>query len=111
MISHIVLLSLCCGLANSARGSGIKNMKWPVLLSMALSAYTIWPNYWYIGLCPVPLLLFWIKPGGTGASMPWILSWFHILYIPADHQWRAFETFSVWIYMLIYLGAGYAYTI
>lgn len=87
-----LLLSLCCGLANSARGAGIKNAKLPVLLSLALYAYIITNNYWIAGFFWLPLALFWWKPGGPGSTMPYVVPYM---------QWRIFEFLSVFLYCLI----------
>lgn len=100
----IILLSLCLGLINAARGSGIKGGKVYTLLAMWLVAWTLTDNPYITGLFPVPLLVFWWKKGGTGSSMKAVLSWFHIPFIPEDHQWRAFELVSVFVYSVVYLG-------
>lgn len=101
MIILIILLSLCLGFANAARGSGIKGGKVLVVLMMALSAYTITESWIIALLFPLPLCAFWWKPGGTGSSMPAILSWFHAPFISENLQWRAFEAISVIVYSLI----------
>lgn len=120
-----VLLTLCLGMANAARGSGYKLFpftipNWKIipegsrghvtsctkpilLLCMVLVAYTITGNIWAALIFPTPLMWFWAKEGGTGESMPWILSWFHLPFIDDNQQWRAFEFVSVWVWGLFYL--------
>ena len=98
----IILLSLCLGLLNAARGSGVKNMKPVVLLSMSLVAYIITGNYWVTGLFWLPLALSWWIPGGTGLYMPWVVKKLAFLGL-TNYTWRFFEFFSVFIYSLIML--------
>lgn len=121
----IILLSLCLGLANAARGSGYKLLpfkipNWKIipedsrghitsctkpilLLCMVLAAYTVTSNIWVALVFPAPLAWFWGKRDGTGGSMPWVLSWFHMPFIADNLQWRAFEFVSVLVYGVLYL--------
>lgn len=96
--------SLINGIANAWRGSGLKGGKILTVVLMMGSAYYALPSYWFAGLFPLPLLLFWWKKGGTGSSHKAILSWFHIPYLREDLQWRAFEFTSVFLYSLIVLS-------
>lgn len=95
-----LLLSLCCGLANACRGSGIKHMKFPVLIALGLSAYTITGNWIIAILFPLPLGISWWIPGGTGLYMPWVVEKLSFLGLK-DLTWRFFEFASVFLYCLI----------
>jgi len=101
----IMLFSLCVGLLNAGRGSGIAHMKWPVLLSMALFAYIVNPTLWYVALCPVPLAASWWIPGGTGLYMPWVVDKLSFLGLK-DLTWRFFEFAAPCLYMVVYLIAA-----
>lgn len=96
-----VLLSLCLGLINSARGSGIKNMKFPELFAMSLVAYTITHDLWLSLIFPIPQAL--VFAIGTGFWMPWIVRKLSFLGF-GNNTWRLFEFLSVFLYSLIYLS-------
>jgi len=90
MFGLILLLSMCIGLINAARGSGIHNMKFPLLIAMSLSAYTITHNIYYALLFPVPQAI--IFATGTGQYMPFVTKYIN---------WRIFEWLYIFLYSLI----------
>lgn len=106
IIQLIILLSLCLGLINAAKGSGIKGGKVAVILSMLVVAYIFTNNLIWTLLFPLPLCISWWVPGGTGGYMPWVISKFGFLGL-GDNTWRFFEVFEVFIYSLIYLTISY----
>jgi hypothetical protein len=98
-----ILLALCLALANGARGNGISGGKFFMPIGMALAAYTIKQDIWYAVLCPIPLLVFWWQPDGTGLWHKPVIKWLSFLPIKNEAmRWRVFEVASVFIYTVIY---------
>lgn len=109
----ILLFATCLGWANGARGSGISGGKFYMPITMALVAYTIFPNIWYAFIHPIPLLAFWWQPGGTGKWHPIVIKALQWLPVPDNNdslRWRAFEVGSVFIYSFLYLNLGVLFT-
>lgn len=88
-----ILLSLCLGFINSARGSGIPNMKFPEIGAMALAAYTI-THFWIAAfLFPFPVIFMFAY--GTGELMSFLIAKTPI------KIWRYWEFILVFVYSLI----------
>lgn len=96
----LLLLSLCNGFANGARGSGIKGGKVVVVLMMILSSFAITHSYYSI-LFPIPLLLSWWVPGGTGGYMREVIGAMSFLNWNEGQKWRFFEIMVVFLYCMI----------
>lgn len=87
-----ILLSLCLGLINSARGSGIPNMKFPELGAMGLAAYTITHSWIIAFLFPFPVMFMFAY--GTGELMAYLLA-----HTPIK-VWRYWEFILVFVYSI-----------
>ena len=103
----IILFSLCNGLANAARGAGVKGGKVIVILMMLITAYSLSGSYIITACYPMPLLWHWWRKGGTGRDMKEIIAALSFLGF-GDSTWRFFEFASVFVYSIIYLYAANA---
>lgn len=91
-----LLLAMCIGVANAARGSGLKNTKPVVLVIMGIACFTITNVWWVSALFPLPLLVFWWI--GTGEAMAFLLN-------GADGKWwRVWEWGIPFVYSVIVLS-------
>lgn len=90
-----LLLSLCLGLANAARGSGIHHLKFPELLTIGLCAWVIHPIWWYSGLAILPMATMFAI--GTGEIMA-------ILVKTPIKIWRYWEFLLPFFYYLLYFN-------
>jgi hypothetical protein len=98
-----LLLALAIGLANAARGSGIKGGKVIVVLMMLLASYAMTWDVVRTIIFPLPLCAFWWQKGGTGIRMKETIAKLSFLHL-GNNTWRFFEFFSVFVYSLGYLS-------
>lgn len=92
----ILLLSACLAFINSARGSGLPNMKFPELIAMGLTCFIITHNWWLSIIFPIPQAI--VFATGTGQYQPFITRFM---------QWRIFEFLSVFIYSFTFFILWY----
>lgn len=91
-----LLLAICLGLINAARGSGISGVKFIELIALGLSAYIITSDILLsiIFLIPVGLLF----ASGTGELMP-------VFKI----KWRYCEFLMIFIYSILFFYTPFKY--
>jgi hypothetical protein len=101
-----LLLAMCIGAANAARGAGINGGKVVVFFLMWIAAWTVTENIYLTLLFPIPQGCFWWQKGGTGVWHPIVIKALKWLPVPDDNdslRWRFFEFSSAFIYSLLYL--------
>lgn len=87
MQNKIILLSLCLGLINAGRGSGVANMKFPELFIMSFVGWIVTGSYYAAVIFPIPVAVMFAT--GTGWMMPYF----------AWTEWRRVELGMIWIYI------------
>ena len=99
-----VLFAMCLGIANAARGGGVKGGKVVVVVIMLIACYALTKSLLRTIIFPLPLLGFWWQSGGTGLNMPRTIKFFSFMQPYGEGAWRFTEWLSVFIYSLGYLA-------
>jgi hypothetical protein len=99
-----ILFAMCLGIANAARGGGVKGGKVVVVVMMLIAGYALTESLLRTIIFPFPLLGFWWRDGGTGFNMPRTQKFFSFMEPYGEGSWRFFEFISLFIYSLGYLA-------